>query len=99
MTELRLQLEPSDSPLDPDHEELFHNQIQELGLKVAPANAKDYMEVYQILNYDLSYPDSHLAELHRNANKLGLIDSKIVKEVDVRQTIIRVKNKVHLPIN
>jgi hypothetical protein len=59
---------PSGKHID-DH---FGVQLEQLGIK--PLNQEDHRELMDILNRYLSYPDDELANNHRIANKLGLLD-------------------------
>ena len=52
--------------------EHFRDQLVQLSIN--PANEEERTELMTILNRYLSYPDDELANNHRLANKLGLLD-------------------------
>ena len=68
--------------------------MKELGLKIRldGNTVADRKEIYLLLNHYMSYPSTQLAETHRQANKLGVLD------VDKEERYQRISSQVHLKI-
>lgn len=70
-------MNPNDFPNCPTNKNIQdHYQDQLVQLGISPQNAEERLELMLILNSYLGYPDDLLANTHRNANKLGLLDLK-----------------------
>ena len=66
-------------PTDKDINMHFYDQLTQLNIK--PKTQEDAYELMHILNSYLSYPDDELANAHRSANKLGLLDLTVEERV------------------
>ena len=66
-------------PTDKDINMHFYDQLTQLNIK--PKTQEDAYELMHILISYLSYPDDELANAHRSAYKLGLLDLTVEERV------------------